>query len=207
MGTHAVRTSEKKNLSTIHERSPKPMDGKAAFHFSDNRPEAMVQRKLQEMANAYSEKKYSNLIAAAKMSGSRVDGGVHQLRVQKRILDAARVHFDDGWGVLYGITNNATLRSSVPNSVTGSGSIDLGEYDAPDAEQDTEGRIKSKYCHIGYRDNNEATETVIYHCGPSGPAIWRDAEEPESEEEPEPEAQQPGYVHDANDFPALPSAQ
>ena len=177
MGTHAVRTPEKKDLSTVHDSSLKPRDGKAAFHFVDNRPEAMVQRKLQDMANDYSKEKYSNLITAANMSGSRVGGGIHQLRAQKRILDSARTHFNDGWGGLYGITNNATLRSSVPNSVTGSGSIDLGEYDAPDAEQDTEGRIKSKYCHIGYRDNDEATETVVYHCGPSGPANWRDAEE------------------------------
>ncbi|MEM9577903.1 MAG: hypothetical protein AAF999_12920 [Pseudomonadota bacterium] len=98
-----------------------------------------------------------------------------QLRAVKYVTAHARSHYHDGWGANMGIQDDTTLKSKVPNSVTGSGSIDLGRIDAPDSEQDTEGRIKAKDCSIGYEDSRYGDQTRIFACGPIGRAYWRDA--------------------------------
>lgn len=50
MNTHADKTQENKSQSFANAVSPK-RSGKSTFQFVDNRPEAIAQRKLQEMAN------------------------------------------------------------------------------------------------------------------------------------------------------------
>ena len=51
MNTHADKTQENKSQSIANEPSQKQSGGKSTFQFVDNRPEAVAQRKLQEMAN------------------------------------------------------------------------------------------------------------------------------------------------------------
>ncbi|ERM80239.1 hypothetical protein P872_14195 [Rhodonellum psychrophilum GCM71 = DSM 17998] len=51
MNTHADKTQENKSQSVANAVSQKRNSGKSTFQFEDNRPEAVVQRKLQEMAN------------------------------------------------------------------------------------------------------------------------------------------------------------
>ena len=51
MNTHADKTQENKSQSVSNETSQKQGGGESTFQFVDNRPEAIVQRKLQEMAN------------------------------------------------------------------------------------------------------------------------------------------------------------
>jgi hypothetical protein len=51
MNTHADKTQENKSQSVSNETSQKQGGGESTFQFVDNRPEAVAQRKLQEMAN------------------------------------------------------------------------------------------------------------------------------------------------------------
>ena len=51
MNTHADKTQENKSQSVANGESQLHNGGKSTFQFVDNRPEAVTQRKLQEMAN------------------------------------------------------------------------------------------------------------------------------------------------------------
>jgi hypothetical protein len=51
MNTHAEKTQENKNQTVSVADSQKQSEGSSTFQFVDNRPEAIAQRKLQEMAN------------------------------------------------------------------------------------------------------------------------------------------------------------
>ncbi|MEM9276790.1 MAG: hypothetical protein AAGA80_28205, partial [Cyanobacteria bacterium P01_F01_bin.143] len=51
MNTHADKTQENKSQSVANAISQKKGSGESTFKFVDNRPEAIAQRKLQEMAN------------------------------------------------------------------------------------------------------------------------------------------------------------
>lgn len=50
MNTHADKTQENKSQSVANAVSQKQGGGESTFQFVDNRPEAIAQRKLQEMA-------------------------------------------------------------------------------------------------------------------------------------------------------------
>ena len=131
----------------------------------DRRTDSINQTIVQAMINSGANFKDSRALC----------NGTYQLRKNKFITEHAKIHYKDGWGAAYGITNNYALKSAVPDSVTGAGSIDLGEFDAPPAEQTTPGRIKSKDCSIGYEDGRYHDETKIFACGPLGHAKWRGA--------------------------------
>ena len=51
MNTHADKTQDNKNQSVANGVSQVQVGGEATFQFIDNRPEAVAQRKLKEMAN------------------------------------------------------------------------------------------------------------------------------------------------------------
>jgi hypothetical protein len=51
MNTHADKTQENKSQAVSAVDSQMQSSGVATFQFADNRPEAIAQRKLQEMAN------------------------------------------------------------------------------------------------------------------------------------------------------------
>tara|TARA_B110001469_G_C9487684_1_gene244190 strand:+ start:253 stop:489 length:237 start_codon:yes stop_codon:yes gene_type:complete len=51
MNTHADETQENKSQTVTAEASQIQSGGESTFQFVDNRPEAVAQRKLQEMAN------------------------------------------------------------------------------------------------------------------------------------------------------------
>jgi hypothetical protein len=51
MNTHVDKTQENKSQSGANAISRKSSSAETAFRLVDNRPEAVVQRKLQEMAN------------------------------------------------------------------------------------------------------------------------------------------------------------
>jgi hypothetical protein len=51
MNTHADKTEEKKNQSATNGNTQIKRGGELTYQFVDNRPEAVAQRKLQEMAN------------------------------------------------------------------------------------------------------------------------------------------------------------
>ena len=51
MDTYASKSRENKSLYLARDVSQKQNDRESAFQLKDNRPEVLVQRKLQEMAN------------------------------------------------------------------------------------------------------------------------------------------------------------
>jgi hypothetical protein len=51
MNTHADKTQENKSQSVANGKSQMQSSGESTFQFVDNRPEAIAQRKLQEIAN------------------------------------------------------------------------------------------------------------------------------------------------------------
>jgi hypothetical protein len=51
MNTHADKTQENKSQSVANAVTQRQQDNASTFQFVDNRPEAVAQRKLQEMAN------------------------------------------------------------------------------------------------------------------------------------------------------------
>lgn len=127
------------------------------FQLADHRPEHAALRRFQAMADRSTQTKQIAQMQAIADQYTRpqshaISQGAFQMRAAKTIEGHARDHYEDGWGAAYGITADDQLRASVPDAVTGAGSINLGEHDAPDDEQDTEGRIKSKMCSIGYED-------------------------------------------------------
>jgi len=70
MNTHADRTQEHKRQAVSNEVSQKQSGGKSStFQFVDNRPEAISQRKLQEMANN------SPRVKQLRVFQEKIDGG------------------------------------------------------------------------------------------------------------------------------------
>ena len=51
MSSKAIKTQESKSQTVVNVVSQMQSDGEATYEFVDNRPEAIIQRKLQEYAN------------------------------------------------------------------------------------------------------------------------------------------------------------
>lgn len=62
MNTHTDKTQENKSLPVANEMSKKQSSTASTFQFSDNRPETIVQRKLQKMANKSPQVKLTPVI-------------------------------------------------------------------------------------------------------------------------------------------------
>jgi hypothetical protein len=75
MNTHADKTQENKSRSVSATGSQMQSGGKSTFQFVDNRPEAIAQRKLQEMAN--NSPQVSQLRAFQKMLNPQNDGALN----------------------------------------------------------------------------------------------------------------------------------
>jgi len=72
MSTHADKTQENKNQSVANGKSQMQRGSDSTFMFVDNRPEAVAQRKLQEMANdSLQTKQAVQLQAIAKNNSSQ----------------------------------------------------------------------------------------------------------------------------------------
>ncbi|MGK0327144.1 hypothetical protein [Polaribacter sp.] len=101
MNTHADKTQENKTQSVSALDSQMQSDGESTFQFVDNRPEAVAQLKLQEMANNSSQVK--QLEAFQEMANNSpqanqaaqlqamADGEVVQLFSMKKFLLSAMV--------------------------------------------------------------------------------------------------------------------
>jgi hypothetical protein len=76
MNTHADKTQENKSQSVSNDESQMQRGGESTFQFIDNRPEAVAQRKLQEMANNSTQVK--QLRAIQDMANNSVQANVTQ---------------------------------------------------------------------------------------------------------------------------------
>lgn len=68
MNTYADKTQENKSMSVANEVAQKQSGGETAFQFADNQPEAIAQRKQQEMAN--NSPRVKKLSAIQKMANN-----------------------------------------------------------------------------------------------------------------------------------------
>ncbi len=155
MGTYAVKRQKNVNRSVANYSFRGQRGSKSIFRFADNRPEAISQRKLQEMVDNSSQ--------------------VRQLRKNKHVELAARKHYNDGWGAKYGIQTDDTLKEKVSDGVKGEGEVSLGIYEFGKRWFFKGDQYKKgKECTIQYNDGEEGWGkhktkfTSIYHCGPSG---------------------------------------
>jgi len=96
MNTHAEKTQENKSQSVSAVASRMQGSGEFTFQFVDNRPEAVAQRKLQEMANNSLLSMPNNPLTIRTESSLYFP---HQLKpvVQKKILvgNDWKIHYDD----------------------------------------------------------------------------------------------------------------
>ncbi|MEM8999765.1 MAG: DUF4157 domain-containing protein [Bacteroidota bacterium] len=79
MSTHADKTQENKNQSVANGITKKQGSSKSTFQFFDNRPEAVAQRKLQDMANNSPQAKQ-----AAQLQAMANDHSSKQQPIQKK---------------------------------------------------------------------------------------------------------------------------
>ena len=95
MNTHADKTEENKSRSAANADSQKQNGGKSEFQFVDNRPEAIAQRKLQELANNSPQAKQAaqlqampdNSLQANRLSQIRNNNSASTKRVIQRNQD------------------------------------------------------------------------------------------------------------------------
>lgn len=81
MNTHANKTQENKSQSVENKDSQKQKNGRNTFQFVDNRPQAIVQRKLQELAdNSPQVKRATQLQALADSNSTQ-----QQQPIQKKV--------------------------------------------------------------------------------------------------------------------------
>ena len=83
-----------------------------------------------------------------------------QLRT-KEVNESAKKHYDDGWGALYNIQDDDTLKATVTGEKRGRWIKDLGSF--------KRGRGKPRPCTVAYNNTGNRVDgvTYIYHCGPS----------------------------------------
>ncbi|MBE9062403.1 DUF4157 domain-containing protein [cf. Phormidesmis sp. LEGE 11477] len=95
MYTQVEKSKENKNKTVANAVAQKHSGGASTFHFVDNRPEAVLQRKLQEMANSFSaqqqpiQKKESNTGLPDNLKT-----GIENLSGYS--MDDVKVHYNSG---------------------------------------------------------------------------------------------------------------
>jgi hypothetical protein len=94
MNTHADKRQESKSQSVANAVSQKQNDSKSTFQFVDNRPEAVAQRKLQEMANNYSAQRQQPIQKKENNTGlpDNLKSGIENLSDYS--MDDVKVHYN-----------------------------------------------------------------------------------------------------------------
>ena len=72
MNTHADKSQENKSQSVANDVSQKQSGSESTFQFVDNRPEAVAQRKLQEMANNSPQAKQAAQLQSISLAIRRI---------------------------------------------------------------------------------------------------------------------------------------
>lgn len=102
MNTHVDKTPENKSQSVANEVSQKQSSSVSTFHFVDNRPEAIAQRKLQEIVNSKSR--------SQKMTQTKVVGK-DTVQLMRGARPPGMVHKGDLWVHLLGQDRHGTSTS------------------------------------------------------------------------------------------------
>lgn len=143
--------------SLAAQSKPTPITGRAAQLRADS---GSVGRQVAELIGAKGRAKPSTPTC--------------QLRAYSLVEPSAAKHYKDGWGAVYGITDDSTLKTKVGN-VKGQGKISLGWYVVKTWNYNGDTYRNLKEAFIMYKDAYEgigkyrSVYTSIYHCGPGGP--------------------------------------
>jgi hypothetical protein len=115
MKIHADKERKGKGQSTSNEFSPNQSAGKPAFQFTDNRPGAHANRKLQEMANLSAQAKQATQFQSMAANQS----------LQLRSLERASVSPSFGQGVIQNAVNVQVEGEDTPNmSIKATGDVE-----------------------------------------------------------------------------------
>ena len=97
----------------------------------------------------------------------KTNSNIFQFLRFKHVTDSGRRHYNDGWGALYHIQNDNSLKANVNDNEPGNWTQDIGRYYHA-------GENRRRNCTIGYRNTarrgprgRNDIVTSIYHCGPS----------------------------------------
>lgn len=82
MNTHADKTQENKSQSVANVVSQKQSSGESTLQFVDNRPETIVQRKLQKTANSSPQVRQLKAIQEMVNNSQRQNSSSHNQRGQ-----------------------------------------------------------------------------------------------------------------------------
>lgn len=116
MNTHADKTQENKSQSVANETSQKQSGGASTFQFVDNRPEAVAQRKLQEMTNNSSQ--VSQLRAFQEMANKSPQAKqAAQLQVMANNHSAQQQNPIQRVAVATGENEKAIIKASIESAV------------------------------------------------------------------------------------------
>jgi hypothetical protein len=160
MNTKAAKTSENERSAIAHAVEDSPKANRAFTHDADHRPAAIAQRRLQGLADR------SRPVQRLAQWQAKADASapvVQRVTINKVVWGSARRHYFDGWGALYGIQSDRSLRSEFNTAGN------LGEYSVSLGEQYHPGENKTKECTIRYRNEGRGGDNVdclIRHCGP-----------------------------------------
>lgn len=94
MNTHADKTPENKSQSVANTLSKKQIDSESTFQFIDNRPEAVAQRKLQDLANNYLAQQQNPIQKKENKTGlpDNLKTGIENLSGYS--MDDVKVHYN-----------------------------------------------------------------------------------------------------------------
>lgn len=128
---------------------------------------------LEHEADVMGAKAVAGVVQARQKFGGAIKSSpmfVAQLKRFKYVETSGRRHYSDGWGALYKIQNDSSLKSEVNNVRHGNWTRDLGRYYHPEEKVE-------RPCTVGYKNRSRNargrregeidTITSIYHCGPS----------------------------------------
>lgn len=105
MNTHADKTQENKGRAVANSLPKQQSNGEPAFHFVDNRPETIAQKKLQEMANNSPQVKQLTAFRAMFDKNS-----IPQPPVQRKMIFGYGTEDLDAAKERNGITNTAYIK-------------------------------------------------------------------------------------------------
>ncbi|OZG71767.1 hypothetical protein BTA51_19210 [Hahella sp. CCB-MM4] len=139
MNTYADKTQEAKSLSVANHVAQKQGGEGSTFQFVDNRPEAVKQRKLQEMADNYSSQQQQPIQKKKNNTGlpDKLKSGIENLSGYS--MDDVKVHYNSDKPAQL----NAHAYAQGTNIHLASGQEENLPHEAWHVVQQKQGRVKS----------------------------------------------------------------
>ena len=166
---HVVQQAQGRVKPTMQMKSGAPVnDNTGLEHEADVMGEKALQmhfgksvEKQKSVDDSVQKSNYQTVIQNRLPSSPlSQNGGIIQMRATWGINQSARRHYRDGWGALYGITNDNALKQAI---------TDEDNWDAGDHRVEL-GVHNHRDCYIRYNNSYERNRdghTYTWHCGPA----------------------------------------